>query len=78
MTLYFFERITEDDFLGPVVIAAEDEVRAWDLLGRRERKEVATLRAESWEVAQELGEIPSRPSIVYPSHYRRAVLQGPS
>ena len=37
MTLYFFERITESDFIGPVIVAAPDEAGAWRLLAARER-----------------------------------------
>ena len=32
MTLYFFERITDDDFIGPVIVAAPDEAAAWTVL----------------------------------------------
>jgi hypothetical protein len=75
MTLYFFERITEDDFIGPVIVAAPTEPEAWALLARRERREVAALRELSWNVAQELAAWPARPAVVYPSHYRRAILE---
>src|SRR4029077_8255155 len=34
--LYFFERISEDDFIGPVIVAAGDEQEAWLVLARRE------------------------------------------
>jgi len=27
-----------------------------------------------WQIAQDLPAVPARPAIVYPSHYRRAVL----
>ncbi len=74
MTLYFFERITADDFIGPVVVAAPDEAEAWALLARREGAAVEALRELGWEIAQDLAAVPSRPGIVYPSHYRRAVL----
>ena len=43
MTLYFFERITDDDFIGPVIVAAPDEVTAWTLLASRERSDVESL-----------------------------------
>ena len=74
MTLFFFERITDDDFVGPVIIAAATEEEAWGLLARRERKAVAALREDHWHVAQDLPAMPDRPAIVYPSHYRRAIV----
>ena len=74
MTLYFFERVTEDDFIGPVIVAAPDEATAWSLLAGRERSEVEALKNLDWQVAQDLTAIPARPTIVYPSHYRRAIL----
>lgn len=74
MTLYFFERITADDFVGPVIVAAADEAGAWTLLARREGRNEADLRDEDWRVAQELAAFPARPGIVYPSHYRGAVI----
>ena len=74
MTLYFFERITESDFIGPVVVAAPSEDEAWTLLGQREKQAVETLRALGWQIAQDLAALPSRATIVYPSHYRRAIL----
>jgi hypothetical protein len=74
VTLYFFERITEDDFIGPVIVAADDEPDAWRLLARREGLDIEALRALAWTVAQELRALPPRPSIVYPSHYRRAIV----
>jgi len=74
VTLYFFERISEDDFIGPVIVAAPDEPTAWSLLAGRERSDVEALKALGWQIAQDLGALPSRPTIVYPSHYRRAIL----
>ena len=74
MTLYFFERISEDDFIGPIVIAAGDESEAWALLARREGGAVEALKALGWQIAQDLAALPARPAIVYPSHYRRAIL----
>ena len=74
MTLYFFERITDDDFIGPVIVAAPDEATAWSLLAARERSEVEALKTLGWQIAQDLAAVPSRPTIVYPSHYRRAIL----
>lgn len=74
MTLYFFERITDDDFIGPVIVAAPDEVTAWTLLASRERSDVERLKTIGWQIAQELAAIPARAGIVYPSHYRRAIL----
>ncbi len=71
MTLYFFERVTDDDFVGPIVIAAPDEAEAWRVLGTREKQTVEALREAHWQIAQELAAIPERASIVYPSHYRR-------
>ena len=74
MTLYFFERITEDDFIGPVIVAAPSEDGAWGLLAQREQQAAEGLRALGWQIAQDLAALPSRATIVYPSHYRRAVL----
>ena len=74
MTLYFFERITDNDFIGPVIVAAPDEVAAWTLLASRERSDVESLKAIGWQIAQDLAAIPARAGIVYPSHYRRAIL----
>ena len=74
MTLYFFERITEDDFIGPVIAAAGDEDEAWRLLAQREKQEVAALKDLGWQIAQDLAALPARSAIVYPSHYRRAIL----
>ena len=74
MTLYFFERITDDDFIGPVIVAAPDEAAAWMLLAARERSEVEALKTLGWQIAQDLGAMPVRAGIVYPSHYRRAIL----
>jgi hypothetical protein len=75
VTLYFFERITEDDFIGPVIVAAPSENEAWALLAARERSERATLEMLGWQVAQDLAAIPTRASVVYPSHYRNAILR---
>lgn len=74
MTLYFFERIADDDFVGPVIVAAPDEAEAWRLLAARERADRAALEALGWQIAQDLAALPARPAIVYPSHYRRAIL----
>jgi hypothetical protein len=74
VTLYFFERITDDDFIGPVIVAAPDEATAWTLLAGRERSDVEALKTLGWQVTQDLAALPMRPSIVYPSHYRRAIL----
>lgn len=74
MTLYFFERITDDDFIGPVIVAAPDEATAWTALASRERSEVEALKTLGWQIAQDLAAMPTRPGIVYPSHYRRAIL----
>jgi hypothetical protein len=74
MTLYFFERVTDDDFVGPVIIAAADEAEAWAVLGRRESAAVETLKSAHWHVAQELTALPSRAGVIYPAHYRRAIL----
>ena len=70
MTLYFFERISDDDFIGPIVIAATGETEAWDLLARREGQPPDALRALGWDVAQEVRRVPDRPGIVYPGTYR--------
>ena len=43
MTLYFFERITDDDFIGPVIAAAPSEDEAWRLLAARERSDRGAL-----------------------------------
>jgi hypothetical protein len=74
VTLYFFERITDDDFIGPVIVAAPDEAEAWAVLAARERAEVEALKTLGWQIAQDLAVLPSRAGIVYPSHYRRAIL----
>jgi hypothetical protein len=74
VTLYFFERITDDDFIGPVIVAAPDEAAGWTLLAARERSEVETLKSLGWQIAQDLAAMPVRAGIVYPSHYRRAIL----
>ena len=78
MTLYFFERITDDDFIGPVIVAAASEDEAWALLGGRERSERAGLESLGWQIAQDLPTMPARAVIAYPSHYRNAILKGPS
>jgi hypothetical protein len=75
VTLYFFERVTDDDFVGPIVIAAPDEAEAWRVLAAREKQPVDALRSAHWHVAQELAAMPARPSIVYPSHYRRTAVR---
>jgi hypothetical protein len=74
VTLYFFERITDDDFIGPVIVAAPSDEEAWRLLAARERSERAALEALGWQIAQDLPAIPARAAIVYPSHYRNALL----
>jgi hypothetical protein len=75
VTLYFFERITEDDFIGPVIVAAPSEDAAWGLLAQREKQAADALKALGWQIAQDLAALPSRATIVYPSHYRRAILR---
>ena len=75
MTLFFFERITENDFIGPVIVAAPSEDEAWTLLAKREASDRAVLEALGWQIAQDLAAMPSRASVVYPSHYRRAILE---
>jgi hypothetical protein len=72
--LYFFERITAHDFIGPVIVAATDEAEAWTLLARREGQSEATLKDHDWQIAQELDALPPRAAVVYPSHYRQAIL----
>ena len=74
MKLFFFEQVTDEEFVGPIVIAASTEDEAWGLLAQREGKTVAALREDHWAAAQDLDGIPHRPTIVYPSHYRRAIL----
>ena len=74
MKLFFFEKIADDEFVGPVIIAAASEEEAWALLARRERRDVAALRDDHWNIAQDLAAMPDRPAVVYPSHYRRAIL----
>lgn len=74
MTLYFFERISDDDFIGPVIVAAPDEASAWTVLAARERSEIDALKSLGWQIAQDLASMPPRAGIVYPSHYRRAIL----
>ena len=75
MTLYFFERITDDDFIGPVIAAAPSEDEAWRLLAAREHSERGALEAIGWQIAQDLPALPPRAAIVYPSHYRGAILR---
>jgi hypothetical protein len=75
VTLYFFERITEDDFVGPVIVAAGDEEEAWTILSKREGHDVEALQALNWAIAQDMSDFPARPTVVYPRHYRRAILQ---
>lgn len=74
LTLYFFERVGDDGFEGPIVIAAPDEAEAWTVLAARAGRDVAALKDADWHVAQELSAIPARAAVVYPSHYRRAVV----
>ena len=74
MTLYFFERVSEDDFIGPVIVAAASEDEAWSLLAQREKQAVDALTSLGWQIAQDLAAMPPRATIVYPSHYRRAIL----
>jgi len=74
MTLFFFEKIAGDAFVGPVIIAAPTEPEAWALLAGRERKAVAALREDHRHTAQDLAAMPDRPAIIYPSDYRRAIL----
>jgi hypothetical protein len=78
VTLYFFERITDDDFIGPVIVAAPSEDEAWRLLAARERSERPALEGLGWQIAQDLAVMPARPAIVYPGHYRNALLDGPA
>ena len=78
MTLYFFERITEDDFIGPIIVAAASEDEAWRLLAARERSARPALEALGWQIAQDLSAMPARATIVYPSHYRNAILGEPT
>lgn len=73
MILYFFEQITEDDFVGPIIIAAAGEEESWALLSKRQQQPIEALRDGGWQVAQELREFPSRPAVVYPGWYRRAI-----
>ena len=75
MTLYFFERISDDDFIGPVIAAAPSEDEAWRLLAARERSDRGALEAIGWQIAQDLSAFPPRAAIVYPSHYRNAILR---
>ena len=78
MTLYFFERITEADFIGPIIVAAASEDDAWRLLADRERSARPALETLGWQIAQDLAAIPARATIVYPSHYRNAILREPT
>jgi hypothetical protein len=74
VTLYFFERISDDDFIGPVIVAAPSEPAAWAVLAARERSEPAALEGLGWAIAQELTALPARAAVVYPAPYRRAIL----
>jgi hypothetical protein len=75
VTLYFFERIADDDFVGPVIVAAPSEDEAWRVLAGRERSARGALEALGWHIAQDLAALPARAGIVYPSHYRNAILR---
>jgi hypothetical protein len=75
VTLYFFERITDEEFVGPVVVAAPTEDEAWRVLEGRESQPRDALRGMGWDIAQDLATLPARATIVYPRHYRRAILQ---
>ena len=75
MTLYFFERITDQEFVGPIVVAAPTEDEAWRVLEGRETQPRDALRGLGWDIAQDLAALPTRASIVYPRHYRRAILK---
>jgi hypothetical protein len=75
VTLYFFERVSDDDFIGPVIVAAPSEDEAWRVLAARERGDREALEALGWQIAQELATMPPRAAVVYPSHYRRAILE---
>jgi hypothetical protein len=75
VTLYFFERITDEEFVGPIVVAAPTEDEAWLVLEGREKQPRDVLRGLGWDIAQDLAALPARASIVYPRHYRRAILQ---
>jgi hypothetical protein len=75
VTLYFFERITDQEFVGPIVVAAPTEDEAWALLEARERQPRDVLRELGWDIAQDLAALPARAAIVYPRHYRQAILK---
>ena len=75
MPLYFFERITATDFVGPVIIAASDEPEAWRTLARREGGSERALRDDDWMIALELAAIPPTAAVVYPAPYRNAVVR---
>lgn len=75
MTLYFFERITDQEFVGPIVVAAPTEDEAWRVLEGRETQPRDALRGLGWDIAQDLAALPTRAAIVYPRHYRRAILK---
>jgi len=57
-----------------VIVAAPDEATAWAVLAAREHADVEALKMLGWQIAQDLAALPSRPGVVYPSHYRRAIL----
>ena len=44
------------------------------VLAARERSPRADLEALGWQIAQDLAAMPARAAVVYPSHYRRAVV----
>jgi hypothetical protein len=73
VTLYFFELITETEFVGPIVVAAGTEDDAWNELARRESAAVSQVRERGWQIAQELERLPARPGVVYPGYYRQAI-----
>ena len=67
MTLYFFERITADDFVGPVIVAGAEVAAAVTVRARREGHSETPLPDHDWMVAQEGAAIPTRAGGVYPA-----------
>jgi hypothetical protein len=43
-------------------------------LAKREHRTVGDLKDAGWTIAQALAHFPARPTVVYPSHHRRAIL----
>ena len=65
----------EQVFVAGMRQIANTTIDVWAVLGSREKSDRASLEALGWQIAQDLGAIPSRATVIYPSHYRRAILE---